>query len=1109
MAATSEPVPQNLADVTALLTALPGFAEVLQALRSGRSAAVDGAWGSSCALTISALAGAFPDRHVLIVQPTIRDAEEFADELAGISGLNVQRFPAWEGVPDEDEAADTVGAIRMALVRRLNSDGMAPMAVVTSLPALLQPVPSRESIRRSTRTLKAGEELSLDEISGWLTRHGFERVTAVELPGEFSIHGGILDLFPATEADPVRIELFGDEIESIRSFDAESQKRLADLPALSLTIASDKPAASSGSRAAGAGPAPFARFSESLLDSAPPNLLVILSDLQQSISEGRLYLQRLANPTGLFGVDATMARLTSWPSVTVDALGIDSFETTCRFSIEPMERFSGSRRDALTELAELLNPGERVLLCCHNEGELERLRELLDQHDQQFSLSLAERVCTTAGQLRRGFRIPSRQLVVLSDNELFSRTPARTGTRRRRADSRAIDSFLDLKEGDLVVHISHGIARYRGMKMTQLQDVQEEQLILEFRDGVTVFVPSSLIHLVQKYIGPAKTTPELSRYGGTSWLRKKEQVAEAVSDMATDMLRLQADRNSKPGLSCRADSHLQQEFEKAFPFTETADQLSAISDLKGDMENLRPMDRLICGDVGFGKTEVALRAVFKAVDNGRQVAVLVPTTVLAEQHYRTFSQRMAEFPVTVEMLSRFRSDAEQREILRKLKEGKIDVLIGTHRLVSKDVQFPALGLLVIDEEQKFGVKVKERLKQLRAEVDVLTLTATPIPRTLHMSLLGIRDISSLTTPPRDRVPIETRVGRFDESLVRSAIIRELNRGGQVYFVHNRVHDIHEVEARLNRIVPEASIAIAHGQMPEDELEQAMVAFVNGKADILLATTIIESGLDIPNANTMFIHQADIYGLADLHQLRGRVGRDRHRAYCYLLLEDGRMVTTKATRRLKAIEEYSELGAGFKIAMRDLEIRGAGNILGTEQSGNIAAVGYELYCQLLENAVRSLKKEPLRYQRHCRIDLPISSFLPDKYVDDQKQKIEIYRRMSQANTLDQLTELETELRDRFGPIPTPARRMLQLRELNLRSLSWFVENVHLQNGFAVLRYKNGKLMRMLSLLHRDHLRIVDHHEAWWPLEADETDGPAVLDELLQVFGVADPTSAGKV
>ncbi|MFN5077686.1 MAG: CarD family transcriptional regulator, partial [Planctomyces sp.] len=509
MAATSEPVPQNLADVTALLTALPGFAEVLQALRSGRSAAVDGAWGSSCALTISALAGAFPDRHVLIVQPTIRDAEEFADELAGISGLNVQRFPAWEGVPDEDEAADTVGAIRMALVRRLNSDGMAPMAVVTSLPALLQPVPSRESIRRSTRTLKAGEELSLDEFSGWLTRHGFERVTAVELPGEFSIHGGILDLFPATEADPVRIELFGDEIESIRSFAAESQTRLADLPALSLTIASDKPAASSGSRAAGAGPAPFARFSESLLDSAPPNLLVILSDLQQSISEGRLYLQRLANPTGLFGVDATMARLTSWPSVTVDALGIDSFETTCRFSIEPMERFSGSRRDALTELAELLNPGERVLLCCHNEGELERLRELLEQHDQQFSLSLAERVCTTAGQLRRGFRIPSRQLVVLSDNELFSRTPARTGTRRRRADSRAIDSFLDLKEGDLVVHISHGIARYRGMKMTQLQDVQEEQLILEFRDGVTVCVPSSLIHLVQKYIGPAKTTPEL------------------------------------------------------------------------------------------------------------------------------------------------------------------------------------------------------------------------------------------------------------------------------------------------------------------------------------------------------------------------------------------------------------------------------------------------------------------------------------------------------------------------------------------------------------------------------------------------------------------------
>ena len=1098
-------VPASFSELTTVLGSLPGFEKVLRALQSGRSAAIDGAWGSSRAISIAAIIAARPRAATLVIQPTLRDAEEFADELSSLTSHPVVYFPAWESLPDADQAGDTVAAGRLKVIRRLSAADRALPVVVTSLPALLQPVPTRESIRNSTRTLHTGDELSLSDFSDWLMAHGFERVTAVEMPGEFCIHGGILDLFPATESDPVRIELFGDEIESIRAFDAESQRRLADLQSLSLTmtVTGPKGAAETDRGSVVSVSSAFGQATESLLDSLPAESVVVFSDLQQAVTEGRLYLQRLSNPVGMFGVDATLARLTSFPSVTVDGLGADGYEVSCHLSIEPVERLSGSRRDAFVELSELLEGDEHVLLCCHNEGELERLKELIAETDGKHGTQLAARVHVVTGRLRQGFRIPAHRLVVISDSELFSRTPVRSTTRRRQNDSRAIDSFLDLRDGDLVVHVAHGIARYRGISVVSAEGAQEEHLLLEFRDGVTVYVPVSLIHLVQKYIGPAKTTPELTKYGGTSWLRKKEQVAEAISDMATDMLKLQAERASRPGLQCRADSHLQQEFEKAFPYTETPDQVSAISDLKGDMENTRPMDRLICGDVGFGKTEVAMRAVFKAVDNGRQVAVLVPTTVLAEQHYRTFSQRMAEFPVTVEMLSRFRTDAEQTEILKKLQEGKVDILIGTHRLVSKDVKFPDLGLLVIDEEQKFGVKVKERLKTLRAEVDVLTLTATPIPRTLHMSLLGIRDISSLTTPPRDRMPIETRVGRFDESLVRSAIVRELNRGGQVYFVHNRVHDIEELAERLKRIVPEASITIAHGQMHEDLLEQSMMEFVTGKADILLATTIIESGLDIPNANTMFIHQADIYGLADLHQLRGRVGRNRHRAYCYLLLEEGRVMTTKASRRLRAIEEYSELGAGFRIAMRDLEIRGAGNILGTEQSGNIAAVGYELYCQLLENAVRSLKKEPLRYQRHCRIDLPVSAFIPDKYVADQKQKIEIYRRLSQCNTLEQLFELESELRDRFGPIPTAARRMLQMRELNLRALAWYVENIRLENGYAVSRYRNGKLIRMLSHLHGGHLRVVDQHDAYWPLESSDDDGAAILEELLTMFGIADP------
>lgn len=1147
MSISQHPVPQSLTELAALIGALPGFPEVTQALHSGNSAAINGAWGASCALSVSSLASSSPQHCLMVVLPTIRDAEEFADELSDLTSRTVKSFPAWESLPTEHDISDSTFAARMSTVRYLNEAAAEqPLIIVTCLPALLQPVPSRQMIAESTRTISVGDELDLDEFTDWLIERGFERVTAVELAGEFSIHGGILDIFPPAESDPFRIELFGDEIESIRSFDVESQRRLIELQSIPLTatrpvgsssdLSSPAPAPSptpattgdkkkkrslsdgqgpSAATPSAASPAPSHALSilqdgESLVDSLPQKTLVVLSDLQQTISEGKLYLQRLANPVGMFGVDATMARLVEYPSVTIDALGADSYETTCHLKIEQLERFSGSRQDALHELAELLNPGDQVLLCCHNEAEQQRLTKLVAEADKRDQIDLADRLHLCVGRIRRGFRLrhagnSEQCLIVLSDNELFSRAQVRTMAprKRRTPDSRAIDTFLDLREGELVVHVSHGIARYRGMTMVDSETQKEEHLLLEFRDNVVVYVPVSLIHLVQKYIGPAKTTPELSRFGGTSWTRKKEQVADAVMDMAADMLKLQAQRAAKPGLQCKPDSHMQQEYEQAFPYPETPDQLTAIVDFKGDMESPRPMDRLICGDVGFGKTEVAMRAVFKAVDNGRQAAVLVPTTVLAEQHYRTFTQRMAEFPINIEMLSRFRSAAEQKKIIEKVAAGEIDILIGTHRLVSKDVKFKDLGLLVIDEEQKFGVKVKDKLKHLRLEVDILTLTATPIPRTLHMSLLGIRDISNLTTPPRDRMPIETRVGRFDESLIRSAIMRELNRGGQVYFVHNRVNDIRIIADRLKAIVPEASITIAHGQMKEDELECAMIDFVSGKADILLATTIIESGLDIPNANTMFIHQADIYGLADMHQLRGRVGRDRHRAYCYLLLEEGKAVTPKATRRLKAIEEYSELGAGFRIAMRDLEIRGAGNILGTEQSGNIAAVGYELYCQLLENAVRSAKKQPLRYQKHVKIELPVAAYIPDKYISEPKLKIEIYRRLSQANRLDQLTELEEELRDRFGPIPTPTRRMINLRELNLRSLAWGLENVHLQDGYAIFRYRSSKLINMLAHLHRGHLKVVDKRDAYWPLDANEQDGPAVMDELLAAFKIADP------
>ncbi|MGH7128485.1 MAG: transcription-repair coupling factor, partial [Planctomycetaceae bacterium] len=507
-------------------------------------------------------------------------------------------------------------------------------------------------------------------------------------------------------------------------------------------------------------------------------------------------------------------------------------------------------------------------------------------------------------------------------------------------------------------------------------------------------------------------------------------VAEAVTDLASDMLRLQAAREAKPGHAFPPDSHWQHEFDAAFPRTETDDQLLAIADVKDDMQRPRPMDRLICGDVGYGKTEVAMRAAFKTIDGGRQVAVLVPTTVLAEQHGRTFSERMAEFPITIESLSRFKSKRRQQEILERMRTGAVDIVIGTHRLVQKDVAFKDLGLVVIDEEQRFGVEAKEMLKRLRLEVDVLTMSATPIPRTLHLSLLGIRDISNLTTPPQDRQAIETRIAYFDDQLVKSAIVRELNRGGQVYFVHNRVYNIRSIADRIQSLVPEAGVDIGHGQMPEGQLEEAMLRFVTGATDVLVCTTIIESGLDIPNANTIFIHMADKCGLAELHQLRGRVGRYRHRAYCYLLVEQGRSLTTVGEKRLRAIEEFSELGAGFKIAMRDLEIRGAGNILGTEQSGHISTVGYELYCQLLENAVRRLKNEPVREQRHMAIDLPVSAFIPESYVPPGRHRVEMYRKLSSVQTVDELRELADEFRDRFGPVPAETRRLLEQKELEL-------------------------------------------------------------------------------
>ncbi|MFH5805003.1 transcription-repair coupling factor [Alienimonas sp. DA493] len=1095
----------SLADLPGLLLRDAQFAPVAAALARGDGAALEGAWAGSAAAAIAALvrddAEGGVGRPLLVVTARVAGTEHFAADVAAMLGedavgRSVALFPARDGLTAAPDPADPVFAARAGALNRIEDEDASarPRVLVAPVQALMQPVPSKAARDAATRTLSVGEEADPEELMRWLADRGLERVPRIEMPGEFSLHGGIFDVWPAGETDPLRVEFAFDELDSLRTFDPVSQRKIEGLQRARLTCL-PPPSLNAGDGEAGSDER--AAGTASLLDSLPEEYAVALLDLAEIADEGKHYLNRLDDPRGLYTVRTVLARCTQRPSVTLARIGASSYETTGRLRVEAVEKFTGPKGQAVEQLDLVLGSGERALIACHNQGELKRLGELIAEVEAENGPALAERVTLCVGELSAGFRLVDHGLLVLTDHELFGRAGVRTGGGPRRpAESRAIDNFLDLSDGDLIVHLTHGIGRFRGLKALDQRGQKEEHLELEFAGDVRVFVPASLIHLVQKYVGATKAAPKLSKLGTLGWSKKKKQAADAVEDMAADMLRMQAARQSEPGLPHAEPTEYVEEFAAAFPYEPTPDQASAFAEIQKDLSLPRPMDRLICGDVGYGKTEVAMRAAFRAVDGGRQVAVLVPTTVLCEQHARSFAERMAEFPVTVESLSRFRTRREQKRVLKGLKEGTVDVVIGTHRLVSPDIKFADLGLLIIDEEQRFGVDVKEALKQIRLQVDVLTLSATPIPRTLHMSLLGLRDISNLTTSPPGRQPIETRVTRWDDAMIRHALIRELNRGGQAYFVHNRVQDIERVRDRVLKIVPEATAGIVHGQMPPTQVEETMAEFVRGRIDILLATTIIESGLDVPNANTMFIHEADRYGLADLHQLRGRVGRHHNRAYCYLLLKEGRMLTDVAAKRLKAIEEYSELGAGFKIAMRDLEIRGAGNILGTEQSGQINAVGYELYCQLLENAVRTLKGEPVRKPLAVNVDLPISAFLPDGYVPPGRTKLEVYRKLSNVRGTPELAEFAEELKDRFGPPPAPVGRLLAVKRLQLVCRDWSFTDVKIEDGYARFNYEDADKMTELKGRLKKNLRVADRRTAYIPLPDPAATDEALLEDLMR-------------
>jgi transcription-repair coupling factor (superfamily II helicase) len=1108
-------MPAGLQELPRWLEAAEGFAAVVEGLLRAQAATIDGAWSSSAAL-VAATLGLHAPATLLVVLAHPRDLDDWGGDILSFSGLHVGIFPAWDALPTADTVVDEIGGQRLRVLRQLEGDA-PPKILLTTMQALMQPVPDRAQLARQRRRLRVGQTLAMDELLTWLVEQGLQRMEAVEIPGEFSSRGGIVDVFSPDAEAPYRLEFLGDEIESIRQFSPQTQRSLGDLKAVEITAPSRS---RDGDKVVLHG---------NLCDYLPARSWSAIVELGELEEQGKAYLQRAPDVTGLFSVAGVLKMLVQIPSIRVSSLPIPSMETTCHLRVESVERFSGDVTKVRDEL-DTAAASDFVLIACHNDAEQHRLGEVLGAGQ----LAQEDRLRLVLGRVHAGFRLvvggghgamPQAAvsgLVVLGDHELFRRDQSLAPLPRRQLESRAIDSFLELQEDDLVVHLSHGIARFRGMHVLEKNGQSEEHLILEFAGGTRVYVPASKIDLVQKYVGGAKSDPELSKFGGTAWQNRKERVEAAVMDLASDMIQLQALRAAQPGVSCPADSDWQREFEAAFPYAETPDQLTTMTEIKSDMERARPMDRLICGDVGYGKTELAIRAAFKTIDNGRQVAVLVPTTVLAEQHFRTFSQRLAEYPFVVESISRFRTGGEQKRIVERLGRGGVDVIIGTHRLVSADVKFKDLGLVIIDEEQRFGVEHKERLKKLRETVDVLTLTATPIPRTLHLSLLGIRDISNLETPPEGRLAIETRIVRVDPQLIRHAILRELNREGQVYFVHNRVHNIKEIAGKLKQIVPEASIVIGHGQMGEGELEAAMVKFVKREADILVATTIIESGLDIPNANTIFINQADNYGLADMHQLRGRVGRYKHRAYAYLLLDGDKPIAPNAARRLKAIEEFTELGAGFKIAMRDLEIRGAGNILGTQQSGHIAAVGYELYCHLLENAVRSLKQMPVKTHLEVTVDLPWPAVLPRDYVPGQKQKIEVYRRLSRVRRQDRLEDFKSELRDRFGPIPRRVEWLLRLAELRLLASRWQIATIHLEGrGLEppiaaeepgalqaigpidlVLGYRNERKVQRLAKRAAGRLRIVDKSSAYFRLEPEEHEPNALYGAVKHLLRLAE-------
>ncbi len=1058
-------------------------------------------------------------RPIVLIVSSVEKARRYYEELRSWAENpeDILLFKEPDALPYEREpwGKETI-AQRVEVLFRLalyltpyrNSLPFNPPLVIASIRSLLYKTIPVKDFLMGMRLIKVGQEQPFQKLRRFLDELGYRYETVVDEPGTFSYRGGILDLYPPSSRLPVRMEFFGDEIETIRLFDPGTQRSLGQVECFALTPASEAlpgfgPVAAesfSSFDLSSCHPLAQNRFREDLenlsrgkyfrgiefyipfIYPAPGSFLDFLSQETLVVSEDPYELETAVQslifqmsevekelirageippelPSPYFSAEKLMERLRRRTDLII-AREEEETPLARAFFYAPL--YAGQLERLLDESIAMERSGSRVIIVtrqAHRLAEILAGKGWITQPTTGLELPPPPSSLTLIkGILSEGWILQSdgTHTVLLTDAEIFGWT--RPAPRRPLKVHRpAPETFFgDIKPGDYVVHIDHGIGIFRGLTRLSLHGVEREYLEVEYAAGDRLYVPVHQADRLSRYVSISDEPPALHRLGTADWEFAKERARRAVTEIAKELLQLYTAREVVTGHAFSPDTPWQAELEASFPYEETPDQLRAVEEVKRDMEQPRPMDRLICGDAGYGKTEVALRAAFKAVMDGKQVAVLVPTTVLAQQHYETFKERLKPFPVTVEMLSRLRSPAEQKEILEKLKKGAIDIIIGTHRLLQKDVVFKDLGLVIIDEEQRFGVLHKEHFKKLRTQVDVLTLTATPIPRTLYMSLAGIRDMSTIETPPEERLPVKVYVGPYDETMVRQAILRELNRGGQVFFVHNRVQDIKEVAAKVKKLAPNARIEIAHGQLPEEKLARVMLDFASGKIDILVCTSIIESGLDIPNANTIIVNKADTFGLAQLYQLRGRVGRGSVRAYAYFLYDPETPLSESARRRLEAIMEAGELGAGLRIALKDLEIRGAGEILGPKQHGHIAAIGFELYCRLLARAVQELRegeeaaKSSLLALSDVNIDLPLPSYIPEDYVPDPFLRLQLYRRMAQLQTLEQIEEMRAELEDRFGPLPVAVRYLLYQLRIKALAIRAGVKSIGVEEGQIAVR-----------------------------------------------------------